>query len=376
MGARWGCVLVAASLAAAAPRQEGALARPAATLPKAEVGTHAGWRGRTMPPLYDLALGAFQRGDAPAAIEFATVLLERDPDSPPALLLLGGAYFRLRRYDDAVYVYERFLRHAPEELLKTRHLAHALHSLGRDAEARAHYLAVLARPAERGGLAGAARANALRGLGLTLRELGELTEARAALLEARALAPLDNEVHLALGRVDEERGDLAAARASAQRARELAPFDPRAAFLLATLALDLGEGEVASAQFRAFERLAPLDVQLRDLELRLLHRPSDRAALLGIGRLQLAQGDAVGAQRTLARLGADSLEGLCLRLDRDAAGAPESARGAAEALLARHALAPEAWDALEAYRRLIGDVAGAAEARARAAALRSRPEGR
>lgn len=367
-----GLALLGAREAATRPQAgaDAALARRASELPRAAAGAHEGWRGRPLPPLYDLALSAFERGDAPAALELLTVLLERHPDLPPATLMLGGVYFRLRRYEDAVCAYERFLAHAPEEVVRTRHLAHALHSLGRDAEAEGHYAAVLARTAEQGGLAGVARAHALRGLGLTLQDLGRLTEAREALLAALALSAGDAEIHLALARLDEQRGALPSAARAAARARELAPFDPRAAFLLANLLMDLGDPDGAAGHFAEFERLAPLDTRIRDLELRLLHRPADRAALVDLARLFAQLGDADAHRRALAQLGVESLEATVLTLELGAQDDPDAMRATLERLQTRYAEDPRAWDALETYYALIQDTARAAEARRRAAGLR------
>lgn len=299
------------ALAVAAPQESAVtqrvnpMARRAVDLPQAAPGTHSSWRETPLPPLYDLAMSAFRSGDNPGALEFLLVLLDRNPDLPPATLMLASLYFKLRRHDDAVHTFRRFLTHAPEEIQRTRHLGHSLYSLGRHDEARAHYLLVLERGPAAGGLKGVPRARALRGLGLSLRHLGELEAAQTVLETSLRFAPKDPEAHLALAQVLDELDDVEAAARSARRARSLAPFDPRAAFLLASLLSDLGESAEAATQRADFERLAPVDTLVRDLETRLLHAPRDREALRELATLHASIGDANGMQLTLRRLGGD-----------------------------------------------------------------------
>jgi tetratricopeptide (TPR) repeat protein len=276
----------------------------------------------------------------------------------------------LRRYDDAVEAYRRFLAHAPEEVERTRHLGHALHSLGRHAEARAHYDAVLARPAEEG-LAGDARAFALRGRGLALHRLGELQLARESLLAARTLEPQDPKVHLALAQVDEERGALDEALASAQRARALAPFDPSAAFILATLLAEVGQAESAAAARAEFARLAPLGAEIDDLELRLLHLPRDRSALARLARCHAELGDTGGVARAVRRLDPSTILGAALTLELLYEADRATAEVAERRLMTEHASDPSAWDALAAHYRRQGNATQHEVALVRAATLRA-----
>jgi tetratricopeptide (TPR) repeat protein len=363
----------AAQQPVAPPEATSALASRVVDLPRAPLGAHSGWQARQLPPLYDLAVASYGQGDTPRAVELLTLLLQRDPDFPPALLMLGGMHFRLRRYDDAVHAYQRFLEHAPEEVERTRHLGHALHSLGRHTEARVHYDAVLARPPAEGGLAGEARAFALRGRGLALHRVGELELARESLLAARALHPNDSAVHFALAQVDEERGALADALESARSARALAPFDPGPAFLLATLLAELGRPDEAAAERAAFARLVPLAAEIDDLELRLLHLPHDRSALAKLARCHAALGDLGGVTRAVRRLGPATIEGARLTLELLAETDPAAAEVAERRLTTEHAADPAAWDALAEHFGRRGDTAGREAAAARAAALRRSP---
>lgn len=351
-------------------RVQGRLAVKAAELPRAEVGAHAGWRSKPTPPLYDLALGRYREGDTPAAVDLLVLLLERDPESPPALLMLGGMYFRLRRYADAVYVFERFLAHAPDEVHRTRHLGHALHSLGRHADAVAHYDRVIAACAGRTDVSGEARALTLRGRGLALHRLGALEPARRSLAGAVELDATDAEAWLALARVDEELGALDAALAAANRARALAPFDPAPPFLLAALHDERGDEEAADGARAEFARLAPIAAELDDLELRLLHQPRDLGALEALARGALRLGDRARAVQTLRRIGPETLLGAALTLELMGDVEPTLAEGALRRLTTAYADDPRAHDALASHFARIGDDARRAEAAARAAALR------
>ena len=67
-------------------------------------------RAAALPPAVreGLAAGetAYRAADYPAALEALYALLEDQPDLPPALLILGTTYFRLRRYGDSVVAYD------------------------------------------------------------------------------------------------------------------------------------------------------------------------------------------------------------------------------------------------------------------------------
>ena len=255
------------------PAIQDPLAQRAVDLPRAAPGTHARWRDSPLPPLDEVgAWRRARRGSAPGP-RAGVAALGSQSGSAPATLMLGSLYFRLRRYEDTVEVYERFLLHAPEALVRTRHLGHALYSLGHYERARIHYARVLAVKPDAGGLRGITRAQALRGLGLSLRQLGDLQSARAKLESALTDAPRDADTHLALAQVLDELDEVEAAAREARRARVLAPFDPRAAFLLSTLLEDLGRQQEAREARASFERLAPIVAQIKDLELRLQHRP-------------------------------------------------------------------------------------------------------
>jgi tetratricopeptide (TPR) repeat protein len=98
-------------------------------------------------------------------------------------------------------------------------------------------------------------------LGLTLKEAGELAEARQALLEAAALKPDQGEVQLELGIVCARQGEWEPAREYLEGARRLVPEDPRGALYLGEVLWKLERRGNALAALREAIRLAPLDWQ-------------------------------------------------------------------------------------------------------------------
>ena len=69
---------------------------------------------------------SYRDRDLPAAVEELYRALTLEPDLPPAWLLLGTAYFRLRRYEDSIHCFERLLSLAPEQVWRTQALGHRL----------------------------------------------------------------------------------------------------------------------------------------------------------------------------------------------------------------------------------------------------------
>ena len=341
------------------------LLRRAADLTRVPIGTHTDWRGESLPPLYNMALTAFRSGDNGKSIELLLALVDSNPEFPPATLMLGSVYFRLRRHEDAVHAFQSFLKHAPGELQRTRHLAHALYSLGRYEEARDHYRRVLARHATEGGLKGAPRSRALRGLGLSLSHLGELEEARDVLRRAVEVDPRDAESLIALARVLEEHDALAEAARIAARAQVILPFDPRPAYMLATLQEDLGNAEEAAVHRAKFEVLSPVDVLVRDLETRLLHAPRDRNALAELVRLHASIANADGVRSAIQRLRPASLDELILVLETCADLVPKASRAASERLRKEFEFSARAWNALADYYESVGALELSEEARVR-----------
>jgi len=348
--------------------EAGALARTPAALPRAAPGRWEGFfeRVHADPAAADGLLGAevaaglaraealYGEGDLPGAVGALFELLEREPDLPPAWLILGTAYFRLRRYEDAARALERFLDVAPGELWRTQALGHAYYSLGEYERARDHYRRVVAIARD--------SAEAWRGLALAEMRLGEDRAALAGLRRVLALEPEHPEAHLWIARILRDGGFPRAALPYAVRARELAPHEPQPWFLAAQVLRDLGGDEEAAACERRWKELDPIAQELRAVEAR--ERLEPRRFDLAWRRFELerARGHAAGVRDAFARalaLRPAGVDELGLRLTAVEAlhglGDADGARREAAAVEAAFPEDPAAWAALETFYAAIRD---------------------
>lgn len=247
-----------------APRADGL---DPAHLPRAAPGRFAEWDPHTPPneaALADLraALVLQARGEHLAALRRFFAVLRSEPDYPPALYQAGVACFRLRRYGDAALLLERYLEAVPERVGDTRALAHCYYTLGRHAEARAHYERVLAARPD-------GDVEARFGYALCHLRLGEEERALELLDEVLRLAPDHAEAHLWVAQVRHERGELEAALAATDRVLELAPFQARVWFLRARVLYESGRDEEAQLARQRFAELDRVEQAVRALEGRL-----------------------------------------------------------------------------------------------------------
>ncbi|MCC6991481.1 MAG: protein kinase [Acidobacteria bacterium] len=200
-----------------------------------------------------LGLAYLEAGHLDEAVAAFTRLTSLQPDNASAFQLLGTAYHSAGELDRALVAYERAnaitprapaysnigiihdargefakavasYRQAiaiqPKQAATHRNLAESLSGLGRSREAAAEYVtaAALARDAIRVNPADA-RAHAL--VGLCEARVGHESLARAAIAEARRLAPNDNEVAYKAALIEIEAKRLDAAAAELKRAFDL-----------------------------------------------------------------------------------------------------------------------------------------------------------
>ncbi|MEZ6018123.1 MAG: tetratricopeptide repeat protein [Planctomycetota bacterium] len=423
MIALWGCAAAHAALAqerapAAGAKvrsevaplpapQAPALARTVAALPRAAPGAWHAWHDAPVPDLYRAALAAYRSSDIVAAWGLAFECLDALPDYPAALSLVGGLAFRLRRHEDAISAFERFLEHSPEDVARTRHLGHAYHSVGRHADACAHYTRVLAAP----DITADAAREARFGRALAEYRMGEVERSRADLEAVLAEAPSDVDALTWLATLDFEDEALVSARERAERAAALAPFDPRPVFLIARVieeelalldappgdhaassvgnAADEGRGAGGSqdaatrsalmaqrAEVQArFARLSAADARSRELEATLMLRPGELAARIELTRVRALIEDGAGALRQAAILArterAPDAQLLVLEV-LERFGRPESAGAHASLLEGAFQDDPAVLEALSAFHARRNDQQGQLRCGARAAELRAR----
>lgn len=260
--------------------RQGVFARRPLELPRAAVGAWADvYAGKNpLAPLTDAQKKsftetgkAFLQRDFKGALERLYALLAEEPDYPPALLMLGATYYKLRRYEDSIEAQERFLAHAPSQIGATQALGHCYYGLGRYEKALAHYEAVVA--------ANPSSPEALRGLALSKMRLGDLQGALDGLRRVLQLEPDHAEAQAFVAQVLYDQGDSKAALEAAERARQLAPGDPRPWYLISQCLHELGEDEAAEQAQASWKEVAQLAQDVRALEARVAYRPPETYAL-------------------------------------------------------------------------------------------------
>jgi tetratricopeptide (TPR) repeat protein len=270
-----------------------------AALPRADAARWSSWVSAEAPAAADssdymIGLRAYSTENLPVALRHALKALEQEPDYPPALLLGSACLYRLRRYGDAIELYERLLEHVPADIVRTRQLGHCYHSLGRSAEALAHYERLLkVRPKD---LA------AKRARGVVRFRLGDATGALADLDAVLAQRPTDGEALYwrAALLYDEEHTEEALK--AARRACEAAPFSSRGWFLRAQAANEVGEVQESEQARAQHKHLLDVESAVRPLEQRLLREPGNLDALESLARLLLGAGDLRRAEGIYQRL--------------------------------------------------------------------------
>ena len=279
-------------------------------LPRAEADRWRAWVPNKEPEreyreAYRQCLQAYLADDLGSAVRRGSAMLERVPDYPPALLILGVSLYRLQRYSDAVHVYERLLHHAPLALGRTRQLGHCLHALGRTQEAIAHYTRLLdANPGDW---------RSLRSRGVAYLRNGQpllgLVDVEAALEHSPRDADGLYWRALILYELDGETPTDARARPrptpleAAKRARNSAPFASRTWYLLAQVALETeGEEDLAHAAQARYSELLAAESALRQWQQTLWFAPERLDVIEQLGRLRLGIGDLARAKTAYQRL--------------------------------------------------------------------------
>lgn len=318
--------------------------------PHSKPDAWSGWTPELAPEgeLLDLMRRAaihYHRGDLPESLAALYALLESEPDYPPALYQAGAIYFRLRRYGDAAYAFERYLAVAPQQVGDTRALGHALYTLGRYEEAEAHYRRVIE--------AGGEHPEALRGLALSEWRLGRPEAALAGLDRLLEIDPNHDEAQLWRARIlhDEERSEEALAAAEAARERD--PFEPQAWFLLSRLYFEAGRDEEAEAARARFLQLDLVEQETRVIESQLLYAPRQPRLRARLVELRASTGDLHAVREAFADWMQFEPQGVPVRMHAiDVLVSLEDREGADLAAASLKAIAgddAEAWAKLARY---------------------------
>jgi len=341
--------------------------------PRAEAGTWDAWtpdiapEGEAFTGMRTAAI-QYYRGDLPAALTSLYDLLEAQPDYPPALYQAGAIYFRLRRYGDAAYAFERYLAVAPARVADTRALGHALYTLGRYEDAERHYVSVIE--------AGGEHPEALRGLALAQWRLGRPDEALELLAKLLELDPEHDEAELWRARIlyDEERSEEALVAAEAARERD--PHEPQAWFLLSQLFFEAGRDEEAEAARARFQQLDLVEQETRVIESQLLYAPRQPQLRARLIELRAGTGDLRAVREAFAEWMQFDTRGTAVRMHAiDVLVSLDDREGADLAAASLHAVAEDdldAWTRLARYYATTRQRSKQVEAERRLAELRAR----
>ncbi|MCZ6598079.1 MAG: tetratricopeptide repeat protein [Planctomycetota bacterium] len=240
---------------------------------------------------------SYHAPDYPLTLEHLYEVLTREPDFPPALLMLGTTYFRLRRYGDCIEACERFVETSPSQVWRTQVLSHGYYSLGEYEQARDHYERVLAAmPGEIG-----ESPEALRGLALAHMRLGAEEQALELLARVIELRPRHAEAHTWRGRILYRQDRLEEALEAALRAQELDPFEPQPWYLAMKILYELDREEEALEAEVRWQELDRVAQEVRALEMRLRFDPRQYGAAVRLVELHRSVGNLPAVRQALAQ---------------------------------------------------------------------------
>ena len=199
--------------------------------------------------LHLLGVVAHQVGESARAADLIESAVAAAPDYAAAHGDLGLVYRALGRLDAAIESYRRAAAIDPARAEVHNNLGNALSAIGRYAEAAESYRTAVAREP--------CYAKALSSLGLALNKLGRADEAIDACRRAAVLQPDDPDVHCNLGLVQQTCGEVEAAVASYETCLRLNPQDAEAHNNLGNALQALERFEDAVTHYREAVSIAP-----------------------------------------------------------------------------------------------------------------------
>jgi len=213
----------------------------------------------------DLAVQHHNEGRLSQAENIYQQILEKNPNQPVALHLLGVIAHQMGKNDRAVDLISQALAIRPDFAAAHSNLGLALQDLGELEEAEASYHKALALKPD--------YAEAHNNLGNALKDLGKLEDAVASYQKALDIRPDYAEAHFNVGNLFQELGKLDDAANGYRRALAINPDYAEANSNLGNALHDLGKPEEAVASYRKALALKPdyaeahnnLGVVLQDL---------------------------------------------------------------------------------------------------------------
>ena len=206
-----------------------------------------------------------KNGEEERAIGLLQKAVAAAPKAFEPRFLLGSAYNRLARYQEALVELEAALRLGADESEVYYHLARAYGGLGRAddrAKALAQFAAMTRKQKE--DVESQRRALRLMEEGGALVDAGNLPAAAARLEEARALRPADNKLLFRLASVNYDLKRYELAGTYAQEAIALAPSEWLTHYLAGLIAKASGKWPQARSSFETSARLNPSAAEVQN----------------------------------------------------------------------------------------------------------------
>ncbi len=199
--------------------------------------------------LHLLGVTEHQQGKSHSALELIQRAIAHKPEYADAHCNLGLVHKALGQLDDAIASYRRAIALSPDYAQAHNNLGNALQEMDLlDAAAESYERALLCDPDY---------INALCNLGFVLKKLGRLSDAIARCRQALALDPDNVDAHSNLGLALQEQGELDAAIVHYRHAVALSPDDADAHNNLGNALQELDSHEDAIASYRRAIALVP-----------------------------------------------------------------------------------------------------------------------
>ena len=263
---------------------------------------------------YAIGLGHFELGDYKAAAETLKGLEAQGPLDPDSANLLGVAYSKLGRYQDAYSVFAEEIHRQPADQFAYFNLITLFADAGQFSEAvKVASQAAVAFPGNPDVLVARGAAHSL---------LGETGEAHDDFAAAVRLAPEKANIRFLLALSDYKQGDYAVAANELKAAIDAGLVDSDLHYLLAecSLKLDPAKTDAAIAELDRAIALDNTSVSARTLrgkllmeegrtkdaaiDLQVAHRadPSSRSATYNLARVDMALGKGEEARQLYSQL--------------------------------------------------------------------------
>jgi tetratricopeptide (TPR) repeat protein len=228
----------------------------------------------------EFAIGLFNAGQLPEAVDELSSALKLNPDDPSILKCLGVALTQMDRAPQAIEHLQHAARIQPNDVDTHASLAQAFMNVDRLPEAIGEYQLIVARKPD--------DPLALNNLGVALAKADRLPEALEVFQNALRLKADDVGTHNNLGLALSRLGKTPQAIEHFRLALKLDPNDADAHFNLGNVLASAGDMEPAISEFHRAVRLRPNQSDLRDTLGKALWRVGRRKEAIEVYRAAVA----------------------------------------------------------------------------------------